>query len=89
MVLKFSGQFNRDIAHRSRKLSDEIQQAILNLKNASQISQIQNLVKLRKYEVHYRIQVAKDYRIGVMIRGEKIWIMRFGHRNLFYKKIFP
>ena len=89
MELKYEGQFKKDIAHRNSELSDEIKNAILNVKKASGISQIQHLVKLRKYKVHYRIQVAKDYRIGIIIRGNKVWFVRFGHRNNFYKKIFP
>ena len=52
MELKYNGQFNRDIAHRNRELSDEIRYAILNVKKASTISQIQNLVKLKKYKVY-------------------------------------
>ncbi|MBW8051941.1 MAG: type II toxin-antitoxin system RelE/ParE family toxin [Cytophagales bacterium] len=88
MELKYSGQFNRDVAGCNRILSDEIGKTILKVKKAQDISQIQNLVKLRKYKVHYRIQIAKDYRIGVIIRGNKAWFMRFGHRNSIYKN-FP
>ena len=88
MELKYNGQFNRDIAHRNRELSVAIKHAILNVKKASTISQIQNLVKLKKYKVHYRIKVADDYRIGIIIRGNKVWFARFGHRSNFYKT-FP
>lgn len=88
MELKYSGQFNRDVAHRNRELSDEIHHAILNVKKAINISEIQNLVKLKKYKVHYRIKIANDYRIGIIIRGNKVWFTCFGHRNTFYK-YFP
>ena len=88
MELKFSGQFNRDIANRNRKLSGEIKNLILKVKNASEVTQIPNLVKLRKYKVHYRIWIADDYRIGVIIRGNTVWFARFGHRSNFYNK-FP
>ena len=89
MELRFSGQFTRDIAHCNREVSREINRAIVNVKNASSVSQIQNLVKLRKYKVHYRIQVAREYRIGILVRGNTVWFSRFGHRSIFYKKLFP
>jgi len=54
MELLFSGQFNRDIDGRSRKLSSEIRNAIFDVKKAKDSSQIQYLVKLKKYKVHYR-----------------------------------
>lgn len=89
MELRFSGQFNRDIEGCSRKLSEAILLAIKNVKTVSGISEIQNLVKLKKYKIHYRIKVADHYRIGIIIRGNTVWFHRFGHRNIFYKKLFP
>ena len=88
MELKFRGQFNRDIDINNRELLEHIRNAILNVKSAKSISQIQNFKKLRKYKVHYRIAISKDYRIGVMIHGQKIWFVCFGNRNNFYK-YFP
>ena len=89
MELRFSGQFNRDIDIRNRSVLDGVRDAILNVKSASTISQIQYLIKLKKYKVHYRIQVAENYRIGVIVRKSIIWFIRFGHRSVFYKKLFP
>ena len=88
MELSFKGQFNRDIDINNRKILEAVHQAILNIKHASGINQINNLKKLRNYQVHYRIKVAKDYRIGIIIRNNTIWFARFGHRGLFYKS-FP
>ncbi len=88
MELRFKGKFNKDIANRSQKVSDEIRETIWNVKLAPDISKIQNLVKLKKHKVHYRVRIANDYRIGVVIRGNKIWFACFGHRSGFYKN-FP
>ena len=88
MELKFSGQFKRDIAGRNQKLSGEIRSAISDVKKASSFEQIPELKKLRNYKTHYRIKVG-DYRIGIVIRKNTVWFARFGHRNLFYKKLFP
>jgi len=89
MELKFKGQFNRDIAGQSRALSEEISNAVFNVKKASSPAQIFNFKKLRKYRTHYRIKISDDYRIGVIIKGKTVWFVRFGHRNIFYKKLFP
>ena len=89
MELNVNGQFYRDISnYTNRHLLAEIRNAIFNVERAANISQIKNLVKLRKYKVHYRIQVGDDYRIGVIIRGNTVSFMRFGHRTNFYKT-FP
>ena len=89
MVLKFSGQFNRDIAIRNEKVLNEIVKTIANIKNAPSIEYIQHLKKLTDYKTLYRIRVADEYRIGLMIRGNTVWFSRFGHRNVFYRKLFP
>ena len=89
MELKYKGQFYRDIDIHNRQVLDAVRDAILNVKSASGILQIHNLKKLRKYSVHYRIKIANDFRIGVVIRKNTIWFTCFGHRNIFYKKLFP
>jgi mRNA-degrading endonuclease RelE of RelBE toxin-antitoxin system len=90
MVLNVNGQFYRDISnYTNRKLLAEINKAITTVKNAQNISQVQHLIKLRKYKIHYRIRVGKDYRIGVIIKKDTVYFLRFGHRNIFYKKLFP
>ena len=89
MELKFKGQFDRDIDINNRKVLDAVRDVILNIERAENISQIQNLIKLKKYHTHYRIKVAGDYRIGVIIRKDTVYFLRFGHRNIFYKKLFP
>jgi mRNA-degrading endonuclease RelE of RelBE toxin-antitoxin system len=88
MELKFKGQFNRDIDINNRHILEEIKEAIANVKSAKSISLIRNLKKLRNYQTHYRIKIAEDYRIGIIVRGKTVWFARFGHRNLFYNK-FP
>lgn len=88
MELKYKGQFNRDIDVNNHSLLEEVKNAILNVKSAKSIAQIRHLKKLRKYKTHYRIKIAEDYRIGVIIRNKTVWFSRFGHRHVFYKS-FP
>ena len=88
MVLKFKGQFNRDIDINNHEVLQNVYSAISNVKAASSINQIQHLKKLRSYKTYYRIRVADDYRIGVIIRKKTVWFVCFGHRNTVYK-YFP
>ncbi len=88
MELRFKSQFNRDLANANRKISEQVRDCILNVKSAKSIAQIAQLKKLRIYETHYRIKVAENYRIGIVIRNNVVWFARFGHRKNFYKS-FP
>lgn len=88
MELHYSGQSKKNIAGRSEKISEEIRNAIENVQKADTPRKISELKKLRQYKTHYRIKV-NEYRIGVIIRNDKVWFSRFDHRNLFYKKLFP
>lgn len=88
MELRFKGQFNRDIDINNRKVLEEVRACILNVKQAQSIVQIKNIKKLRLYKTRYRIKIAEHYRIGLVIRNNVVWFVRFGHRKSFYEK-FP
>ena len=95
MVLKYRPKFFRDLAKikgREKELCLAVENAILNLQNASSISEIQNLKRLEQYEVHYRIKIKLDkkrtFRMGLIIRGNTVWLVRLLHRDKIYKE-FP
>lgn len=88
MELKFKGQFNRDIDGGNRAILVAVGEAINNVKQARNLSQVHNFKKLDEYKTHYRIKIANDYRIGIIVRGNIVWFARFGHRSNFYKN-FP
>lgn len=88
MELRYKGSFKRNFNINNRTIVEEVYEAVINVKKASSIGQIHNLKKLRKYKTHYRIRVANDYRIGVIIKDNIVWFANFGHRSTFYKK-FP
>jgi len=69
-------------------LLEEVKNAILNVQSANSLSQIVHLKKLRDYQTLYRIRIADNYRIGVVVRKNVVWFVRFGHRSSFYGK-FP
>jgi len=88
MELRYKGQFNRDINIDNSNVLAAVKAAIINVKKAQHISAINNLKKLKKYTAHYRIKIADNYRIGIIIRRNIVWFVRFGNRSNFYK-YFP
>ena len=70
-----------------KALDDKLDQ----LEHAKTVDNIIGLKKLEGYEKHYRIYVVtkkKFYRIGAIIRGNTIWLVRFLPRKTIYKE-FP
>ena len=68
-------------------LSDKIRQ----IEIAKDISSVTGVKLLRGYTHHFRIAVKSEvesYRIGAIIRGEKIWLVRFLPRKTVYRQ-FP
>ena len=93
MELLSKPRFTRDISKiKNKDVAMALAAVLYNLKSAKDISQIHNLVRLEKYSVHYRIKIKldkkRDYRMGMIIRGNKVWLERFLHRNKIYK-LFP
>lgn len=89
MELIVKGTFFRDIsAYTNRSLLKEVYDVMQNISNAESILNINNLKKLNKYKHQYRIKILESYRIGIVIQKKKVWLVRFGHRNSFYK-YFP
>ncbi len=89
MELIAKGTFYRDIsAYTNRHLLKEVYEVMQNISNAQSVLNINNLKKLRKYKNQYRIKILESYRIGIVIQKNKVWLVRFGHRNSFYKD-FP
>ena len=92
MKIIFKPKFRRDTDKITNlELLLALQEKIKQISKAEDIANITGLKLLRGYTHHYRIIVKnpKDsYRIGAVIRGEKIWLIRFLPRKTVYKK-FP
>ncbi len=83
--------FNRDTDFRDKELKSALEKKILQIIAAKDISHITGLKLLREYSHHYRIKVIipkHSYRIGAIIRGNKVWLVRFLSRKKIYKE-FP
>lgn len=92
MIIVVKGSFDRDTNKiRSKELRLALDEKITQLVTAKDSSHITGLKLLRNYTHHYRIQVKTpkhSYRIGAIIRGQKIWLVRFLPRKIVYKQ-FP
>ena len=81
--------FDRDIDKvRSNPLLLELDKKISQIEKADSIENITGLKLLRNYKVHYRIKVEvarQKYRIGAIIRGNAIWMVRFLPRKKIYE----
>ena len=93
MNLEFDKRFLSDIKQvHDKELRSRILKIIQNIKQAEDISSIDNLKKLEKYSVFYRIKIKldakRDYRIGMIIRGNKVWMIRCLPRPKIYRQ-FP
>lgn len=92
MIVVVKGSFDRDIAKaKDKKLRITLSDKIRQIEAAKNISFITGLKLLRGYTHHYRISVkteTESYRIGAIIRGEKIWLVRFLPRKIVYQQ-FP
>ena len=76
---------------RNKVLLQLLDEKITQIEKAKTIDNITGLKLLRTYKVHYRIKVEtgrQKYRIGSVIRGRTIWLIRFLPRKKIYD-LFP
>lgn len=81
-------QHERDVDKlRYKRLKATIDSKITQIENAKSIAQITGIKRLRAYKIHYRIKVETlktKYRIGAIVRGNTIWLVRFSPRKKIY-----
>jgi mRNA-degrading endonuclease RelE of RelBE toxin-antitoxin system len=86
------GSFKRDVARiKTLSLLIALREKIDQIENAPTPQHITGLKLLRGYTTHYRIQVRTEvlsFRIGAVIRGNTIRLVRFLPRHKIYKQ-FP
>ena len=92
MNIVYHPNFKRDIDkvnHRDLLLA--LREKIQQIEVAPGQAHVTGLKLLRGYSTHYRIQVKSErhsFRIGAIIRGRSIWLIRFLSRKAIYKE-FP
>lgn len=88
MKVDFKKSFLKELKKlKNKSLKDNIAACIIQVENATTISQVKNLKKLAGYDMYYRIRVG-DYRIGLKIEKDIVYFVIIEHRKDGYKK-FP
>ena len=91
MKIVVKGTFRRDYLNKSHAVRIALDEKIIQIEKAKDISQITGLILLTGFTHHYRIKVdynKKKYRIGAIIRNNTVYLIRFLHRNSVYNE-FP
>ncbi len=92
MIIIPKGTFDRDADKvRNKELRIALDNKIEQIQKAKTLSNITGVILLEGYSHHYRIIVRSkkhSYRIGAIVRGETIWLVRFLPRRIIYKS-FP
>jgi len=95
MELKYSKKFVRQLKEFKHdvKLFQSLSKKIKYFQSVSTLSEIQELVQIRKTTVHYRIKIKvsdkKVYRIGVSILKNTVWLASIENDKKRFYKQFP
>ena len=88
MKLASSNLFEKDAKKiKDRKLAIVVKETIDKLQMCQSLSEIKNLKKMNSQGHYYRIRIG-DYRLGLKLQGNTIYLLRFLHRKEIYK-YFP
>ena len=88
MNIEIKKSFSNDIGKiRNKKIIKSILDTIENIQEANTTREIKNNKKLEGSKKHYRIRIG-DYRMGLLIEDNTVFIVRFLHRKDIYR-FFP
>jgi mRNA interferase RelE/StbE len=88
MRVEFKKGFIRDLKKvKDRLLLKQVTEVIRLVEEAQNLSEVENLKKLRGGERYYRIRIG-DYRLGLIIENDTVTFARFLHRREIYR-YFP
>ena len=85
MEIRFTVRFNRDLARlRDRKLALQVNEAIDDLKAASQLTEVSGVRRLTGVGPRYRIRI-RNYRLVFLMEGNIAYLERFLPRAQIYR----
>jgi mRNA interferase RelE/StbE len=86
--VSFEASFARDLKGiKDKALLRRVEQVIAEVKAATALSEIRNLVKMRGYATFYRMRLG-EYRIGIEVLEDEVIFVRILHRRDIYR-YFP
>ncbi len=88
MKVEFKQSFARDLRRiKDKGLLNRVKETIEELEQAQSLSEVQEVRKLRGEDHYYRIRIG-DYRLGIIVEGEVVTLVKFLHRRDIYR-YFP
>ncbi len=88
MIVLIDKSLEKDVKKNSdTNLNKQLYKVILEIQKATNISELHNLKKLQGTKNYYRIRIG-DYRLGLIINGNKVELIRLLHRKEIYR-FFP
>jgi len=88
MTLEYDKSFYKDIKKlKDARLSAKLKIALLDFKDAPNLSEFSKIKKMKGYEHYYRLQIG-DYRLGFSYKDDVLKVIRFLHRKEIYR-YFP
>ena len=88
MKVEFKSSFVRDLERvDDRRLRARVKHVIGRIEGAANLQGIEAIKKLRGAEQYYRIRIG-EYRLGLILEGDKVVFVRFLHRKEVYR-YFP
>ena len=89
MRVRYKPSFRRDVRRiRDADLHRRIQRKITEIEAVATINEVSAIGRLRSASGnHYRVRIG-EYRLGVLVEGDTVTLLRFSHRSDFYRR-FP
>jgi mRNA interferase RelE/StbE len=88
MNLAFTRSFAKDLRQiRDTSVLERLQEIIWAIEAAASVQDLKNLKKLSSESRHFRFRLG-DYRLGLIIEGDTITLVRILHRKDIYR-YFP
>jgi len=89
MNFELEKKFKKDIEDiQDKKLIENLKKTIIKVQEAQTMRDLSHVKKLEGYKTYYRIDIS-DYRIGLEIRDNILYFVRFLPRKDIYKYFPP
>jgi mRNA-degrading endonuclease RelE of RelBE toxin-antitoxin system len=88
MQIEITKKFGKQVEKcQNKKIRTALSKIIQNIHQARNLHEIRNLKKLKGFKKFYRIRIG-DYRMGIVIKNNKVVLAAFDHRSDIYN-YFP
>ena len=86
MRIRREPSFERDLRRvRDANIRHQLDRKLAELQAARRMGEVGDALSMRGVRGLYRIRVGRDYRLGVMVDGDVVTLMRFRHRREMYR----